>query len=426
MASLLKKVAARDGFEIRVHCLSERYVVWVGPLTVRQQREYERHVQSVVDSFKVGASTEPESAKWFESVPERIRDKFVSWGMLPALQRRTVTAEQRTVEGWTQLFIDEVAGKWRTKNNYGQAKTWLLKSIDGKRDIGTVTQGDLKRWQTSMTGLAMSTRNKHIKRVKTMFAGAVEDGILSSSPATILKEEKSKKRIDRSRQHFVDATITAKVLKALPDTNWRLLFCLMRFQGLRRHEVFAIDWSNIDWATNELTVPAEDTKTGWRAMPIFAETLPYLQDAFEIAEAGQKVVCWPGSQDSLTELLKRQVVAACGECWPKACQQLRSTRRTELDALFPAYVVNEWLGHDSTTAEKHYQQVTPEHLQRAAMMRTVPIEDGICTASCTAEPHRTGKNSNPRKLKNPGKPRLSRVCKTVKYPRKDSNLGPAD
>lgn len=447
MAGVLTERKDRDGFEIRVHARGKPYVAWIGPLTVRQQRDYERHVSTVVDAFRVGDSPDVVAVKWFESVPPRIRDKFVSWGMLPAMQRRVITAEQRTVSGWTELFIAELVGKPRTKNNYEQARTWLLKFIDGNRDIATVTQGDMRRWQSSMSGLAMSTRNKHVKRVKTMFAGAVEDGILSSSPATILKEERTAKRIDRSRQHFVDAATTKKVLRKLPDTNWKLIFCLLRFQGLRRHEVFAIDWSNIDWETNEITVPA-GTKTGWRCMPIFPETLEYLRDALEMAKPGQKVVRWVGSQESLTERLKRHVALAVGKCWPKACQQLRSTRRTELDALFPAYVVNEWLGHDSTTAEKHYQQVTPEHLSRAARLETVTttvddddtngeaatttvgddVGDGelVCAMACATEPHRTGENSHPKKIKNPGKPRLSRVRNAVKYPRKDSNLGPAD
>ena len=426
MASLLRNIAARDGYEIRIHAKGERYVVWIGTLTVRQQREYDRHVQSIVDSFKVGASPEPECLRWFDTVPDRIRDKFVAWGMLPPSQRRTLTPEQRTVEGWTRLFIDELANaKPRTKINYDQARTWLLKTVDGKRDIGAVTQGDMRRWQASMTALVMSTRNKHVKRVKTMFAGAVEDGVLASSPAAILKEERSQKRIDRSRQFFVDAAMTEKVIRKLPDTNWKMLFCLMRFQGLRRHEVFAIDWKHIDWETNELTVPA-DTKTGWRTMPIFPETLKYLQDADLVAEAGEKVIRWKGSQESVTELLRKRVVDAVGECWQKPCQQLRSTRRTELDVVFPPHVVNEWLGHDSATAEKHYQQVTPEHLHRAAMMRTVVDEPKICTASCTADPHRTGENSGIGKRKNLGKSTIPRVTETAQCPRKDSNLGPGD
>lgn len=425
MKSLLKNVPNRDGFEIRIHAKGERYVAWVGKLTVRQQREYERHVQSVVDSFKVGASPEPESLHWFDSVPDRIRDKFVTWGMLPPVQRRVVTAEQRTVDGWTRLFIDELSGKWRTKNNYEQTRTWLLNSLDGDRDIATVTQGDMRRWQASLKHLALSNRNKHVQRAKAMFRAAVEDGILSSSPAAVLKEERSAKRIDRSRQHFVDAATTAKVLRKLPDTNWKLIFCLLRFQGLRRHEVFALDWKHIDWETNELTVPAE-TKTGWRTMPIFPETLTYLRDQQEIADAGQKVIRWTGSQEGLTERLKRQVEGICGQCWPKVCQQLRSTRRTELDAEFPPHVVNEWLGHDSTTAEKHYQQVTPEHLNRAAMMRTVSDSDQICTASCTAESHSMGENRTTRKSGNPIKTRISKVGNPLKYPVGESHESAVD
>lgn len=419
--SLLKPVASRDGYEIRIHAKGERYVVWVGKLTARQAREYERHVGSVVDSFKVGASPEPETLKWFETAPERIREKFVSWGMLPALNRRMVTPEQRTVAGWTQLYIDENTNNRRTTNNYQQARTWLLKQVDGKRDIATVTKGDLQRWQKSMAKqLALSSRNKHLQRVKTMFSGAVDDGLLSASPAAGLKQEKSTKRVDRSRQFFVDGKMTSQVLKHLPDTNWKLIFCLMRFQGLRRHEVFALDWKHIDWETGELTVPVE-TKTGWRVLPIFPETMPYLRDRQELAKKGEKVVAWEGSEESLTERLRRLVDGIRGECWPKVCQQLRSTRRTELQEEFPNHVVNEWLGHDSTTADKHYLQVTPEHLERAASLQTLSW-DSICTASCTAEPHSTGENSDPCDFKTPRKPRDSYAKGKEKHPQEESNL----
>lgn len=406
MASILSERKDRKGFEVRAYALGKTFVCWIGPLTVRQQREYERHVSAVIDAYRVGASADVESIKWFDSVPARIRDRFVSWGMLPAMQRRALVQEQRTVGGWTRLYIDELPGVARTKNNYEQARTWLLKAIDAKRDIASITTGEMRRFQSSMSGLALSSRNKHLQRVKTMLAGACEDGLIAISPASGVKEERSVKRIDRSRQYFVDATDTQKVLAKLPDTNWRLIFALMRFQGLRRHEVFAIDWSNIDWQTNELTIPA-DTKTGWRSMPIFPETLEYLRDAFETAKPGEKLVRWSGSQDSLTELLKKRVRAILGKCWPKACQQLRSTRRTELDALFPSYVVNEWLGHDTKTAERHYQQVTPEHLSRASGLQTLAIDEGaICAMPGAMESHRTGENSRTERSKNPIKTRV--------------------
>ena len=61
-----------------------------------------------------------------------------------------------------------------------------------------------------------------------------------------------------------------------------------------------------------------------------------------------------------TQLLK--IIARAGlKPWPKLFQNLRATRRTELQERFPTHVVNAWLGHDTEVAEKHDLQVTDAH-----------------------------------------------------------------
>lgn len=45
---------------------------------------------------------------------------------------------------------------------------------------------------------------------------------------------------------------------------------------------------------------------------------------------------------------------------------LRSSRRTELQEKFPSHVINEWIGHSSATAEKHFLQVTDDHWEAGA------------------------------------------------------------
>ncbi len=379
--SLLRKLVSRDGFEARLNARGQRHSVWIGPLTTRQQREWNRHLEEMLSAFKGGSTVDPNSLKFFETVPQRIREKLEGWGMLPPSKRRAVSPEQRTVGGWTQLCIDELNGAWRTKDNYSQARTWLLKFVSSDKDIASVTVGELKRWQASMsTSLGVTTRNKHLKRVKTMFKLAVEDGLISDSPANAVKLEREE-RVDRSRQYFVDASKTQRVMDSLPNTNWKLVFALMRFQGLRRHEVFAIDWHNIDWTRSELTVPAvttsgAKTKTGQRTMPIFPEVMDLLRDQREIVATGAKVVQWTGTEESLSELLRKRVEKVLGQCWPKPCHQLRSTRRTELDREFPRHVVNEWLGHSSEVAEKHYQQITSEDLTKAHGLTTMRTTAG--------------------------------------------------
>ena len=56
--------------------------------------------------------------------------------------------------------------------------------------------------------------------------------------------------------------------------------------------------------------------------------------------------------------------------WPKLLYNLRSSRRTELQELFPDHVVNKWLGHSGQVAERHYLQVTDEHWSRAVESRS--------------------------------------------------------
>jgi hypothetical protein len=51
--------------------------------------------------------------------------------------------------------------------------------------------------------------------------------------------------------------------------------------------------------------------------------------------------------------------------WPRLFNNLRSTRRTELQEAFPSHVIDSWLGHSTKVAEKHYLQVTDDHWKAA-------------------------------------------------------------
>ncbi|WP_186776309.1 hypothetical protein [Rubripirellula reticaptiva] len=40
--------------------------------------------------------------------------------------------------------------------------------------------------------------------------------------------------------------------------------------------------------------------------------------------------------------------------WEKTFQNLRASRRTELDERYPSHVADAWMGHDCAMAKKHY------------------------------------------------------------------------
>ena len=76
-----------------------------------------------------------------------------------------------------------------------------------------------------------------------------------------------------------------------PDAEWRLLFALARWGGLRvPSEALRLRWQDIDWSNERFTVTSPKTEHheghDSRMVPIFPELLAHLREAFEQAEPG--------------------------------------------------------------------------------------------------------------------------------------------
>lgn len=72
-----------------------------------------------------------------------------------------------------------------------------------------------------------------------------------------------------------------------------------------------------------------------------------------------------GKANLRTQMLRILKRAKIGS-WPKVVQNLRSSRETELMAVYPARVVCAWLGKTPKVAMKHSLEVTDKDYRRAA------------------------------------------------------------
>ncbi|MBI2826534.1 MAG: tyrosine-type recombinase/integrase [Planctomycetia bacterium] len=175
-----------------------------------------------------------------------------------------------------------------------------------------------------------------------------------------------------SRFYFVTRDDSAKVLDACPDAEWRLLFALARFGGVRTpSESLALKWGDIDWENNRIRVPSPKTEhiegKEARLIPMFPELRPHLEAVFDQAEPGTEYVVtrYRGGHVNLRTQLDRIIRRAGLTPWGKPWQNLRSTRETELMEEYPAHVVCAWIGNSESVARKHYLQLTDEHFARA-------------------------------------------------------------
>ena len=267
-----------------------------------------------------------------------------------------------------------------TREKYGHTRRFLVGMFGEDRLLKSITKADAKAWQRWLMQqpahidkdgnvtrtMAESTASKHVKRAKTMFDDAVDARLIDESPMDAIK---GGQEVNRERDYFVDRRTAGAVLQACPDHDWRLIFGLARFGSFRVCELLNVGWADILWDQNKIR--NDSPKTGLRFVPIFPELAPILEAAFDAAVPGQVRCLERYVRDANLGTTMNRIIERAGlKPWGKTFQNLRASRRTELEERFPNHVVNAWMGHSAKVAEKSYLQVTPDHWALGASMAT--------------------------------------------------------
>ena len=189
----------------------------------------------------------------------------------------------------------------------------------------------------------------------------------------IFADVKAPSQVNEARKYFVPLEDSQKVLDACPDAEWRLIFALSRFGGLRcPSEHLSLRLDDIDWGRARMHIHSPKKEHldcgGDRWVPIFPELRPYLEEVFDQAAPGTVYVInrYRDTNANLRTQLLRIIKRAGLKAWPKLFHNLRATRETELAAQYPIHVVCAWIGHNQLIAAKHYLQVTDDDFERAA------------------------------------------------------------
>lgn len=239
------------------------------------------------------------------------------------------------------------------------------------RDLRSVTPGDADAWLHWLSErYAPGTTGRTVKRAKQFFRAAVRSRLVSENP---FQDVKPPSQVNRARQFFVTPEMAARVLEACPDAEWRLIFPLCRYGGLRcPSELLRLKWEDVLWDRGRFCVHSPKKEHlecgGVRWVPIFPELRSYLEEAFEQAAPGAIYVIsrYRDTNANLRTCLLKIIRRAGLTPWPKLFVNLRATRETELAAIYPIHVVCAWIGNSEAVAAKHYLQVTEGDFERAA------------------------------------------------------------
>jgi len=314
-------------------------------------------------------------SRWVSELPPSMHNRFVKVDLLRAKEKATLAA-----------FIDAYIAsrsdvKGSTRTVYERVRRYLVDYFGKDRLIHSILSGDADQWRLNLIerGLAQNTVRRSCGVAKQYFIAAKRRGLVEENP---FRDLVSVVKGNAARAYFVSREESEKVLAACPDSEWRVLFALCRFAGLRNpSETLRLRWADIDWEQGRMVVRSPKTEHyeghDQRVVPIFPDLRPYLMEAFEEAEEGSEFVIsrYRESSVNLRTRLQRIINRAGLKPWPKLWHNLRATCQTELADRFPAHVVSAWIGNSTAVAAEHYLQVTDAHYA-AAIGSGVPAGEG--------------------------------------------------
>lgn len=394
----------------------KRPTLRLGDVDIKSARSVLWRVETIVAAMEQGVAINADTAAWLSARPDAFYKKLVKAGLA---EPRLKTSAENAAPG-TQLgafltgYLDtRKSAKPTTLTVWGQTKRYLIDYFGSDRAIESITPGDAEEWsiwlrerknlrdkQTPRT-LSKTTVNKRIGFAKQFFAFAVKKRLIAENPFADLN---SNNLANRSRDYFVTRSEAEAVLEACPDAEWRLIFALSRYGGLRcPSEHLALRWADIDWERGRMRVrsPKTEHHEGGesRVMPIFPELRPYLDAIWDDPETeGAEFVIQRSRRGSinLRQTMFKIIERAGLTPWPKLFHNLRATRQTELEEQFPTHVVCSWLGNSQSIAKKHYLQVTDAHFEKATQNLTHQVATlGNFGEQSDEEPDKKSKTCKP-------------------------------
>ena len=350
----------------------ERRFIRLGEIGKKAAESITLHVQQLADLSYAGMSLDAEQTAWLAKIGQDLTDRLAAVGLVP---NRASTAKDVQLGEFLDGYIaDRTDIKPWTKTNLKQARNNLVAYFGKTRRLAEITAGDADEFRRQLlTRLGENTVRRHCGRAKQFFRHAVRKELIAKNPFADMRGCGVK--ANRERDYTVTREVAQKVLDACPNAEWRLIFALARFGGLRiPSELMQLRWGDIDWERGRMTVRSPKTEhhegKSSRVVPLFPELRPHLEAVWDLAEEGAEYVIArrrsPGV--NLRTRLEKIIARAGLKPWPKLFHNLRANRQTELAAKFPEHVACEWIGNSRAVAREHYLRVTEADYEHAARL----------------------------------------------------------
>ena len=251
MASLVTEKDGRRLIQLSPSEHPDRPKIRIGKVSKRDAETVRVHIEKLLRANMTGSTMPPATAAWMAGIPESLRSRLQKFGIIESSKQKIYP----TIAEWVEKYIEgRTDVKPNTQRNMEQAQRSLIEFFGKTKRLDEVTAGDTEDFRIYLKaqGLAEGTVRWRCKRAKQFFTAAIRKEIISKNPFADMKCGSS---CNPERYHFVKREDMQAILNACPDDEWRLIFALARYGGLRiPSEAFLLTWADVNFDQLRFTV----------------------------------------------------------------------------------------------------------------------------------------------------------------------------
>lgn len=217
--------------------------IYLGKMTQAQADTLKVWANELEAAKRYGVAVSGEALAWLNKLDDAAHAKLAKGGLVQPRSRSRATLGMLMAEVFTALTV-----KGGTKTTYSQTRQSLKTHFGEGRPLAEIGPLEAEKWRQWMQAqrLADATISKRVKTARQFFRMGVRWKMLAENPLT---DVKAGSQTNKERMFFVTRDMAEKVLDECPDAQWRLLFALSRYGGLRcPSEHLALKWGDIDWS----------------------------------------------------------------------------------------------------------------------------------------------------------------------------------
>jgi integrase len=287
-----------------------------------------------------------------------------------------------------RLLFEQVAADWMSHGEYerGLKPTTLMEyrsvlrvhllPVFGGRDLDSLTTREIDEWRSAKLRAGASRRvaNKCLMVLHNLLGWAVRHRDLAANPAVLV--QRLPERYDAGDYRFYDVEQVLALARAAASQQDAALFLTAAFTGLRRGELVALRWRDVDfpaeairvmrsYSKGSLTVPKSNHS---RVVPMVAQVAQALAGLWQRGhDTMADDLVFPGEEGGFLDAsaLRRRYCVACDVA------SLERLRFHDLRHTFGSLAINKaslvqvqhWLGHadiETTARYLHHKRRSDE------------------------------------------------------------------